>query len=332
MRLWCRGASRKCTDRPPREASAAHLEAPAGDGVDCGRARLGVRFPGLVDGPPRVLAEGVVRLHQESTRLGEAHRAPLVSDRHPFAGKRARELVVEPPPGMDAVLREPAPRGSPPRYSGARGGACASARPRSAQARSPGRPAMLRPRRPALGPRNCESGAARSAKRFRNDWRRPRRGLRPVVFAVHAEAAVRVHPGIVKQACGLFEEREGLSGSRDAVLRRPDAQVTGILQHREQNGIEPLDVVEKRSQPLEIRLDLHRVRRRILAREGPSSLPPARPPRLPCPRSSPPTLPTVFPHTRSAFRGRPQGYNPNSLQARADRTTLNYSPGPEPPP
>ena len=90
-------------DRTLAAATPAHLQPPAGDGVDRRRAGLGVDIPGRVDGPPRPLALGIVGTEHQSARLGDAHFANLVAVGN-AALERAGELVVEAAPGVDAVL------------------------------------------------------------------------------------------------------------------------------------------------------------------------------------------------------------------------------------
>ena len=66
-----------------------------------------------------------------------------------------------------------------------------------------------------------------------------------IVAAVDAEAAVRVHPGIAKQAGPFLGQRKDLAGGLDAPLCRPHGQPARGIEQRDQYGIEPPDLVEE---------------------------------------------------------------------------------------
>ena len=75
----------------------------------------------------------------------------------------------------------------------------------------------------------------------------PAKGQRTGVAAVHAEEAVRVHPGVAQQPGGLLGHREDPAPGLDGLLRRLHGKVPGDFEQRDQHRIQPLHLVEERA-------------------------------------------------------------------------------------
>ena len=208
IRFMCTGASRKCTGRTferlrfiSRRQPAIALIAAAHDSSCVRHASLMPCHASL-----RVRTSGL--LHHPG-RFGHAHRLQFVADLH-VARHRRRQLVVHPAPRVNAVLRQPARRGSLPRGSTVRD--------------------AVRDRDERRTPTRATAGSARYASTTSSGTRsrnlRPRleqlavalleilqptlQHLRRFVLRIDGQQAVRVRERIAQQRPCLLGEPEHL--------------------------------------------------------------------------------------------------------------------------
>ena len=249
-------------------APPAHLQTPAGDGVDGRRARLAVFVPGGVDGPPCVFAQRVVRREHQAARLRQPHRARLPLHLH-LASERAGELVVEPAPGVDAVLCQAGNEGLLIERQ-----QLVAALPRMAHDEA-------RCFNCGVVKVGIHHGIRRQVEELRQGLggiretllqrlQPPKQRLRGRILAVHAQAALGIALGIVDDGGRVFRERENGACLRDQRRGALHCKVRRVFKRRHEHRIAALDLVEQRAELLEVGLQFGGVGGGILARQIPA--------------------------------------------------------------
>ena len=99
----------------------------------------------------------------------------------------------------------------------------------------------------------------------------PEVGPREVDFQMPRGEILRRHPpGVAKERPRLLRQHKDPTRRLDAFPRLLHGKLAGGLEQWKQHRVVPLDLVKKRGQPRELRLELRRVGRRVLAREIPA--------------------------------------------------------------
>ena len=245
----------------------AHLQAPAGDGVDRRRAGFLVFFPRGVDRAPRPFAQRVVRPQEQGAGRGQAHFPLFAVDPH-RAGERSGELVVKTAPSVDAVLRQGARQGL---LRERQNLVTALARVRHLEARRRHRVGLEKP---------LHHGVRRQIQKLRQRRLRlvkpllcalhaPAQRLRRVVLAVHAQHAIGVGVQIVQQTPRLFEQREDRARNANRLAGSGRIQHRPGFQQRQERLVALLDRGNEVAQSRQIAFHFGRVRRRVFAGEIP---------------------------------------------------------------